>query len=77
LRRQATSRPPPLRDYIKVTIGFEALARATGTPPEPVRKFGPRGNPQASNCSQCSATCKSTAGSIWRCGQSRERPPKG
>jgi len=39
-----------LRDYINVTIGFEALGRVTGTPPKSLmRMFGPRGNPQASN----------------------------
>jgi DNA-binding phage protein len=39
-----------LRDYINATIGFEALARATGTPEKSLmRMFGPRGNPQASN----------------------------
>lgn len=39
-----------LRDYINATIGFEALAEATGTPPKSLmRMFGPRGNPSASN----------------------------
>jgi hypothetical protein len=39
-----------LRDYINATIGFEALGRATGTPPKSLmRMLGPRGNPQASN----------------------------
>lgn len=39
-----------LRDSINATIGFEALGRATGTPPKSLmRMFGPRGNPQASN----------------------------
>ena len=39
-----------LRDYINATIGFEALGRATGTPPKSLmRMFGPRGNPRASN----------------------------
>jgi DNA-binding phage protein len=37
-----------LRDYINATIGFEALAEATGTPVKSLmRMFGPRGNPQA------------------------------
>jgi len=41
-----------LRDHINATIGFEALGRATGTPPKSLmRMFGPRGNPQASNLS--------------------------
>ena len=39
-----------LRDYINATIGFEALGRATGTPPKSLmRMFWPRGDPQASN----------------------------
>jgi DNA-binding phage protein len=39
-----------LRDYINATVGFEALAEATGTPPKSLmRMFGPRGNPSASN----------------------------
>lgn len=39
-----------LRDYINATIGFDALASATGTPAKSLmRMFGPRGNPSASN----------------------------
>jgi DNA-binding phage protein len=39
-----------LRDYINATIGFERLARATGTPSKSLmRMFGPKGNPRASN----------------------------
>jgi len=39
-----------LRDYIKATVGFEALGKATGAPPKSlIRMFGPRGNPQARN----------------------------
>ena len=39
-----------LRDYINATIGFEALAAATGTPAKSLmRMFGPRGNPTAGN----------------------------
>jgi DNA-binding phage protein len=39
-----------LRDYINATIGFEQLARATGTPPKSLmRMLGPKGNPRASN----------------------------
>ncbi len=39
-----------LRDYIKATVGFEKLGRATGTQPKSlIRMFGPRGNPQARN----------------------------
>jgi len=39
-----------LRDYINATIGFEALAEATQTPPKSLmRMFGPKGNPTAAN----------------------------
>lgn len=39
-----------LRDYINATIGFEALAEATGTPIKSLmRMFGPKGNPNARN----------------------------
>jgi DNA-binding phage protein len=41
-----------LRDYINATIGFAALAKATGTPPKSLmRMFGPNGNPTAANLS--------------------------
>ncbi len=37
-----------LRDYINATIGFDALAQATDTPPKSLmRMFGPSGNPTA------------------------------
>jgi DNA-binding phage protein len=39
-----------LRDYIKATVGFEQVAKATGAPAKSlIRMFGPRGNPQAKN----------------------------
>lgn len=39
-----------LRDYINATIGFERLAKKTGTPPKSLmRMLGPKGNPRASN----------------------------
>jgi DNA-binding phage protein len=39
-----------LRDYINATVGFEKLARMTGTPPKSLmRMLGPKGNPRASN----------------------------
>lgn len=39
-----------LRDYINATIGFEALASATGIASKSLmRMFGPDGNPQAQN----------------------------
>src|SRR5258705_12428401 len=39
-----------LRDYIKATVGFEKLGRATDMPPKSlIRMFGPQGNTQAKN----------------------------
>jgi DNA-binding phage protein len=39
-----------MRDYINATVGFEALAAATGTPAKSLmRMFGPKGNPRAEN----------------------------
>jgi DNA-binding phage protein len=39
-----------LRDYINATIGFPALAEATGMPPKSLmRMFGPKGNPTVVN----------------------------
>ena len=39
-----------LRDFINATIGFAALAKATGTPSKSLmRMFGPNGNPTAAN----------------------------
>ena len=39
-----------LRDYIKATIGFTALADSIGTPSKSlIRMFGPKGNPNADN----------------------------
>jgi len=41
-----------LRTYINATVGFEKLARTTGTPAKSLmRMFGPRGNPSARNLS--------------------------
>jgi len=39
-----------LRDYINATVGFEQLARDTGTPSKSLmRMLGPKGNPRARN----------------------------
>lgn len=39
-----------MRDYINATVGFERLARETGTPAKSLmRMFSPGGNPRASN----------------------------
>jgi DNA-binding phage protein len=42
-----------LRDFINATIGFPALAKATGIPSKSLmRMFGPNGNPTAANLSE-------------------------
>lgn len=39
-----------LRDFIKATCGFPAMAEATGIPVKSlIRMFGPAGNPQVKN----------------------------
>lgn len=39
-----------LRDYIKATVGYAQLAKATSIPEKSLlRMFGPSGNPQARN----------------------------
>lgn len=39
-----------LRDYINATVGFEQLAKETGTPSKSLmRMLGPNGNPRARN----------------------------
>lgn len=39
-----------MRDFVNATIGFDALAEATGTPSKSLmRMFGPQGNPTAAN----------------------------
>ncbi len=39
-----------LRDYINATVGFERLAKETGTPAKSLmRMFSPKGNPRADN----------------------------
>jgi DNA-binding phage protein len=39
-----------LRDHINATMGFEKLAKATGTPSNSLKRmFGPNGNPRANN----------------------------
>lgn len=39
-----------LRDYINATVGFEKLAKVTGTPSKSLmRMLGPKGNPRANN----------------------------
>ena len=39
-----------IRDYINATVGFDDLAKATGTPSKSLmRMFGPSGNPNARN----------------------------
>ena len=50
LQGDAASGRSVLRDYINATVGFEALAAATGAPSKSLmRMFGPAGNPTARN----------------------------
>ena len=52
-----------LRDYINATVGFEKLAKQTGTPAKSLmRMFGPRGNPRASNLFAVINRLQETAG---------------
>ena len=52
-----------LRDYINATIGFEALAKDTGTPTKSLmRMFGPQGNPNAGNLFAVIARLQRAAG---------------
>ena len=52
-----------LRDYINATIGFEQLARETGTPPKSLmRMLGPNGNPRAENLLNVIGTLQQAAG---------------
>ena len=52
-----------LRDYINATVGFETLAKQTGTPAKSLmRMFGPGGNPRASNLFAVISHLQETAG---------------
>jgi DNA-binding phage protein len=52
-----------LRDYINATVGFEALAQATGRPTKSLmRMFGPNGNPNARNLFAVICQLQSAAG---------------
>jgi DNA-binding phage protein len=52
-----------LRDYINATIGFERLARETGTPPKSLmRMLGPNGNPRANNLLNVIGTLQQVSG---------------
>lgn len=52
-----------LRDFIHATLGFAALAEATGIPVKSLmRMFGPNGNPQAKNLLQVIACLQQQEG---------------
>jgi DNA-binding phage protein len=52
-----------LRDYINATVGFEQLARDTGTPPKSLmRMLGPKGNPRARNLLSVVGQLQATSG---------------
>src|SRR5258706_9946750 len=65
-----------LRDYVKATIGFEKLGRATGTQAKTlIRCFGPRGNPQAGNLFNRLGYLQQRAGLKLHLTASRARTP--
>ena len=52
-----------LRDYINATVGFEKLAKATGTPSKSLmRMLGPKGSPSAANLSSILTALQKTEG---------------
>lgn len=52
-----------LRDYINATVGFERLAKETGTPTKSLmRMLGPKGNPRASNLLAVISTLQQVSG---------------
>lgn len=52
-----------LRDYIKATVGYARLAKATSIPEKSLlRMFGPAGNPQARNLLQVIAYLQKAEG---------------
>jgi DNA-binding phage protein len=52
-----------LRDYINATIGFERLAKETGTPAKSLmRMFGTNGNPRADNLFAVIKTLQESSG---------------
>jgi DNA-binding phage protein len=52
-----------LRDYINATVGFERLAKETGTPTKSLmRMLGPNGNPRASNLLGIISTLQDVSG---------------
>jgi DNA-binding phage protein len=63
-----------LRDYINATVGFEKLAKATGTPSKSLmRMFGPKGNPRANNLFAVIGKLQRVSGVRLAVGSSRKR----
>jgi DNA-binding phage protein len=63
-----------LRDYINATVGFEKLAKATGTPSKSLmRMFGPKGNPRANNLLAVIGKLQRVSGVRLAVGSSRKR----
>jgi DNA-binding phage protein len=65
-----------LRDYINInaTVGFEKLAKATGTPSKSLmRMFGPKGNPRANNLFALIGKLQRVSGVRLAVGSSRKR----
>ena len=52
-----------LRDFINATVGFDRLAKETGTPAKSLmRMFGPNGNPRADNLFSVIGALQKTSG---------------
>lgn len=67
-----------LRGYVNATIGFEALARLTGTPAKSLmRMLGPRGNPQARRLLAIVAALQQETGTTIEVRVVREPAPAG
>ena len=66
-----------IRDYINATVGFDDLAKATGTPSKSLmRMFGPSGNPNARNLFSVIGQLQLSSGVNLRVRPART-PPRG
>ncbi len=64
-----------IRDYINATIGFEQLAKETGTPTKSLmRMFGRAGNPSARNLFAVISALQKSSGTSLRVHPGPKRP---
>ena len=64
-----------IRDYINATIGFERLAKETGTPTKSLmRMFGRAGNPSARNLFAVISVLQRSSGTSLRVGPGPKAP---